>query len=290
MDSKLIISIIIPIYNSGKFIKQCLNSILNQTLPYYSFEIICVNDGSTDETAQILHEYQLKHTNIVVLNQQNQGQGPARNAGVAIAKGKYIKFVDADDYLHNEALSILYKTAEQTNADIVTCKTFCVDESGEHISLLTIWNNIAGYYSKNDIEKLDFFNNLCSPVLWDKLIKADIVKQCLSPALRRGQDFITLLNYISLCHSIYFIDERLYYYRHHKSSVMAKPESRDTIMTDLQTEKMALSILRNLFSQTSAYTFYCNRIKKEWEERLNNNKLLLYKSDILAIKQMLSDL
>ena len=60
MDSKLIISIIIPIYNSGKFIKQCLNSILNQTLPYYSFEIICVNDGSTDETITIIKEYQNK--------------------------------------------------------------------------------------------------------------------------------------------------------------------------------------------------------------------------------------
>ena len=143
---------------------------------------------------------------------------------------------------------------------------------------------------KKNIEELDFFNNICSPVLWDKLIKADIVKRCLSPSLRRGQDFVTLLSYISLCNSIYFIDDSLYYYRHHKDSVMAKPESRNTIMTDFQTEKMALSILKKLFQQTKAYVFYCKRIKKEWEKRLDNNLILLNDSDIFMIRQMLSDL
>ena len=290
MGLKCDISVIIPIYNSQKFIKHCLDSILNQTLPANRFEIICVNDGSTDATAQILHEYQSRYTNIIVLNQQNKGQGPARNAGVAISKGKYIKFVDSDDFLHPKALSALYETAERTNVDIVVCRAFCVDESGEHVSLLTMWNNIVGCYSKKNIEELDFFNNICSPVLWDKLIKADIVKRCLSPSLRRGQDFVTLLSYISLCNSIYFIDDSLYYYRHHKDSVMAKPESRNTIMTDFQTEKMALSILKKLFQQTKAYVFYCKRIKKEWEKRLDNNLILLNDSDIFMIRQMLSDL
>ena len=283
------ISVIIPIYNSQKFINKCLDSVINQTFPSSRFEIICINDGSTDQTPQILTEYTLKYTNIIVINQKNQGQGLARNVGVSIAKGKYVKFIDSDDYLHPNALQILYETAEQTKADIVVCKAFCTDEYNQQFTQLTMWNHIIGYYTKSEIVKIDFFNNICSPVLWDKLIKSNIAKTCLSPSLRRGQDFITLLKYISLCKSICFIDDRLYYYRHHSMSVMSEKESKSTIISDFITECTAIELMKYHFLKTNAYLYYCERIKLEWDKRLKN-KTLLCENEIKYIKNFISNL
>ena len=279
------ISVIIPVYNSRKFIGQCLDSVMCQT--FSEFEVICIDDGSSYGSYSILLEYSLRHKNITVVRQQKKGQGPARNKGVTLAMGKYIKFVDADDYLHPDALRILYETAERTKADIVVSKAFCVNETGDIVSALKMWNNLNGNYSKKDLSNIDFFNNACSPVLWDKLIKADIAKTCLSPALKRGQDFVTLIKYFALSNKVFFIDDRLYYYRHHVSSVMATPESRVTIMSDFATEKMAITVMQNYFQNTKAYSFYCKRIQLEWADRIKVNKELLMNSDIVLIENLI---
>ena len=279
------ISVIIPVYNSGKFIRQCLDSVMCQT--FSGFEVICIDDGSSDGSYSILSEYSLQHENVTVVRQQNMGQGPARNKGVTLAKGKYIKFVDADDYLHPDTLRILYETAEKTNADIIVCRAFCVNETGDAVSHLKIWNSLIGNYTKAELVNMDFFNNACSPVLWDKLIKTDIAKSCLSPSLRRGQDFVTLIKCISLSNNIFFLNDRLYYYRHHSSSVMATPESRKTIMSDFTTERMAIKLMCDYFQNTKAYFFYCARIQREWTERITTNKILLTNQDIEIIKRFI---
>lgn len=281
----IVISVVIPVYNSQKFIKRCIDSILDQT--FSDFEVICVDDGSTDKTYDILSEYSLLHNNIKVVRQQNLGQGSARNQGVALAKGEYVKFVDADDFLHPQALQILYRTAKETDADIIVCKAFCVNESGEQISPLKIWNNLEGAYSKSDFEGIDFFNHACSPLLWDKLVKTHIAKSCPSPSLRRGQDFVTLIKYLSSSNSVFFIDERLYYYRHHNASVMATPESRETIMSDFTTEQAAIRVMQEYFQNTQAYSYYCQRIKREWTERIHMNKILLLRTDITTIEDFI---
>ena len=279
------ISVIIPVYNAGKFIRKCLDSIVSQTFP--EFEVICIDDGSTDDSSPILSEYASQYKNITVIRQKNMGQGPTRNRGVGLAVGKYIKFVDADDYLHPNALQILYETAEKTKVDIEVCKAFCVNETGDSISALKMWNNLIGNYSKKDLSNIDFFNNACSPVLWDKLIKADIAKTCLSPALKRGQDFVTLIKYLALSNNVFFIDDKLYYYRHHVSSVMATPESRETIMSDFTTEQLAIKTMRDYFQNTNAYSFYCERIQREWANRININNELLQNDDTALIESFI---
>ena len=126
-----------------------------------------------------------------------------------------------------------------------------------------------------------------SPVLRDKLIKADIAKTCLSPALKRGQDFVTLIKYLALSNNVFFINDRLYYYRHHVSSVMATPESRVTIVSDFATEKIAIKVMQDYFQNTEAYYFYCRRIMREWVDRIGINEKLLNNSDIKLIKNFL---
>lgn len=111
------ISVIIPVYNTEKYLPACLDSVCSQT--FQDIEIICVNDGSTDKSGEILAKYAEQDKRIVIINQENKGQSKARNVGLNIAKGCYINFVDSDDRLPNFALQTLYQIVQTTNVDIV---------------------------------------------------------------------------------------------------------------------------------------------------------------------------
>lgn len=111
------ISIILPVYNIEKFLANALKSVVNQNLN--DIEIICINDGSTDNSLEILKEFQQKDERIILINQENQGSGIARNNGMRIATGEYIGFLDADDYLYNRnVLSNLYNKAKSSNSNM----------------------------------------------------------------------------------------------------------------------------------------------------------------------------
>ncbi|TXE10896.1 glycosyltransferase [Gelidibacter salicanalis] len=114
------LSIIIPVYNVEKYIAQCLDSVLNQDLGPEEYEIIVVNDGSTDSSAEIAHSYARNNTNIKVIDKENGGVGSARNCGMDLAIGKYIYFIDSDDYLIKNSLKKLIDTCENNNLDMLT--------------------------------------------------------------------------------------------------------------------------------------------------------------------------
>ena len=111
------ISVIIPVYNVEKFIEQSIKSVLNQT--YKNLEIILVDDGSTDSSGSICDEYSKKDKRIKVIHQDNKGLSGARNSGLDIATGKYIMFLDSDDYFENNSCEILYSEIEKKQADYV---------------------------------------------------------------------------------------------------------------------------------------------------------------------------
>ncbi|MBR1776177.1 glycosyltransferase [bacterium] len=110
------ISVIVPVYNVEKYLRRCLDSLVNQTLK--DIEIICINDGSTDKSFEILVEYANKYSQIVLINKINEGQSVARNMGIEKAKGEYIGFVDSDDYVDKDYFEKLYNAAIKTNCDI----------------------------------------------------------------------------------------------------------------------------------------------------------------------------
>ncbi len=110
------VSVIVPVYNVEKFLERCLESIINQTLK--DIEIICVNDGSTDKSEQILEEFKTKDNRIIIINQENAGVSAARNKGIDIATGEYIGFVDSDDWIDLDFYEKLYNTAKKHDADI----------------------------------------------------------------------------------------------------------------------------------------------------------------------------
>lgn len=124
----MLLSIIIPVYNVEKYIGKCLDSLLAQGLQEDEFEIIVVNDGSTDRSQKIAEDYKSKHSNIIILNQKNQGISVARNTGLDIAKGEYIYFIDPDDFLLKNSLLTLLNIAKMYNADILTFKSSIAKE------------------------------------------------------------------------------------------------------------------------------------------------------------------
>ena len=122
------ISIVIPVYNIEKYLKECLDSLVNQT--FKDFEVICVNDGSKDKSLDILNEYAKKDSRFIVVTQENGGSGSARNNGLSRARGKYVQFLDGDDYFEPELLEKLYNLAEKYQANISVCSSRKVDDNG----------------------------------------------------------------------------------------------------------------------------------------------------------------
>lgn len=122
------LSIIAPVYNVEKYLSKCLDSLFSQGLDPEDFEIIVVNDGSTDSSLEIAREYEAAHDNIVVLSQENQGISVARNAGMDTARGDYIYFIDSDDFLLKNSLCHLLELAYRHDADMVTFKSSVLRE------------------------------------------------------------------------------------------------------------------------------------------------------------------
>lgn len=110
------ISIVIPVYNSAKFLAQCMESLINQTLK--EIEIICINDGSTDESLEILKFYSQKDERIKIVDKENEGQSVARNIGIEMASGEYLGFVDSDDWVDLDYFEKLYNSAKRNNCDM----------------------------------------------------------------------------------------------------------------------------------------------------------------------------
>ncbi len=117
------VSIVIPVYNVEAYLEECMESAVNQTLD--NIEIICINDGSTDSSLEILKKYEKKYNNIIIINQENKGLSASRNVGIRNARGKYIYFLDSDDFIDIESMEICYKVCENSKLDMVTFDAKC---------------------------------------------------------------------------------------------------------------------------------------------------------------------
>jgi len=125
LDDQVNVSIIVPVYNVEKYLEKCLESIINQTLK--NLEIICVNDGSTDNSLQILEDYAKKDQRIKIINKKNRGSGAAKNTGMKNASGEYIGFVDSDDWVDLAMFEKLYNRAKSQKSDMVMCPIYIYD-------------------------------------------------------------------------------------------------------------------------------------------------------------------
>ncbi|ATA68460.1 hypothetical protein CGC48_07350 [Capnocytophaga cynodegmi] len=155
------LSIIIPIYNTEKYLERCVTSLFDQNLILEEFEVILVNDGSTDSSLLICNQLAKRHQNIKVYNQENQGQSVARNVGLKHAVGKYVYFIDSDDYLNSGYLGSLLKIMEKEDLDFLGFKAYHTSKTYSHSTIvesLEIENQGNGL---NIIESHNYYNGSC---------------------------------------------------------------------------------------------------------------------------------
>ena len=131
------LSIIIPVYNVQKYLEDCLLSIYKQSLSLETFEVIAVNDGSTDSSIDILREYGEIYPNLIIISQENKGLSKARNNGLAVASGKYVFFMDSDDFLCLDSLASLLSKAVEYDLDVLRFDYKFVDEKGDELDKKT---------------------------------------------------------------------------------------------------------------------------------------------------------
>lgn len=165
----LFLSIIIPVYNVEKYLHRCLKSVLNQNISC-SYEVILIDDGSTDSSSNICDEYSKKNENIIVIHKENEGLGHARNSGIRIASGKFCMFIDSDDYLLEGSVNHLIKSLKENNADTV----------------------IAGFTRENKFKKQKKIKNVLSgKAFTEKEILTEVLERMLGP-LPNGRDYIEM--------------------------------------------------------------------------------------------------
>ena len=157
-----LITVIIPVYNKEEYLEKTLNSIINQS--YKNLEIIIINDGSTDNSKYICDKFQNQDKRINLVNTKNYGAGHARNIGIKMAKGNYISFIDADDYIDKDYYKILYNMIINNEADMAECRYIRVNEEQEinieknQIQDIKVFSNIEKLkllYGRNDEEYIN---------------------------------------------------------------------------------------------------------------------------------------
>lgn len=206
------VSIIIPVYNASQYLAECLDSIIAQT--FEDIEIICINDGSTDDSLEILKQYQIKDARILIIDQKNQGVSAARNAGLAIAKGAYNGFVDSDDAIENDFYEKLFKAAVSNKVDLVFSKTFF--GGGELVN--------GKIYSKEEILEIIlplYFKEDGHNAIWNKLYSAEIIRQYeihFPVGKTHGEDAEFNIHFLMKTGQLYVLDYSGYHYRETEGS------------------------------------------------------------------------
>ncbi len=213
------ISVIVPVYNTEEYLEKCLQSLVNQTLK--DIEIICVNDGSTDNSAKILKQYAKNYPHIKVIEQQNLKQGAARNKGVKAAQGEYIGYVDSDDWIDNDYFEKLYLTAKKYDSDIALATNIRIG-NGKTKKRLDIHKE--GIYSSLQ-NKLDVCKQSKNECPTNKIYRREFLEKndIVWPEGVYCEDKIYTLKAVYYANSVVTVpDVNYYYYRRTNSTVKQK--------------------------------------------------------------------
>lgn len=283
------ISIIIPIYNGEKFIEKCIKSIKNQT--FKDFEIILVNDGSSDNSGQICDELAKNDNRIKVIHQENLGVSEARNRGINASKGEYICFIDCDDYIKVNYLEELYNSCVDNNVRISICAIESIDDLGKVISLREMKE--GRYYSDIALEELFQFRNLnwgpCGKLFHKSIFNKDVY----FPSLHAYEDLIFCYKAIKRVKSIYFNSKCKYYYVHRQGIGAMDKFVKEPTIDVIKAAYEILSFVKferpniwdksfyGIVSQVVMYINDINKIDEKWK-RLSSKKYVFETKKLLS--------
>lgn len=222
------VSIIVPIYNAEKYLVKCLESLINQI--YTNIEIVLVDDGSTDSSYEICYRYARMDNRIQLIHKENNGVTSACNIGIEMAKGKYIAFLDSDDFADINMIKIMLCWAEKKNADIVQCGFVSESGKGLHISSEKIYgqSEIINVLFPQLLNFWEYRNLEIYPCRWNKIFKREMVIDSLKYCdtnVNYGEDLILVAATLINCNSFVTVNKELVYHRNHVNSITNKYKS-----------------------------------------------------------------
>lgn len=224
------VSVIVPIYNVEKYLKCCLESLVKQVFSG-DYEIICINDGSTDDSLKIIKEYESLYSNVRVIDQENKGLSGARNSGIKISRGDYIIFLDSDDYLKDEnAIDIMYRQAIEHKLDIVIVDfEYNFEQKTKNYRL-----NRSNVIKNKILSGQVFFDEgirtkSISSVVWNKMYKRDFIEQnklyFIEGILHEDMEYTPRALYKA--NKVKYVDKVLIAYRQREGSIMSSNKQRN---------------------------------------------------------------
>ena len=305
-------SVLVPVYNVEEYIDCCLKSIINQT--YKNFEIILVDDGSKDNSGKICDAYQDKYVNIKVIHKENQGQLSARLVGLKYARGKYVVYVDSDDYIELDTLQKIHDVINTYGSDVVIYKWKIIDEKNNLLSDNVNCLFLEGVISKDQIFKTlinsSNLNSMCIKCFMRELCDLNI-DYSRYYQYKNAEDLLQTLPILAKASSFYYLNEALYSYRMNLNSVthtfkkgsfkvlnIVRPILYDYIKKlDFDTEENVQNfynfyidtIWRELYGVYNNLNFYetkqCSKEIYLYEHVLRSKKYLM-NSNIMTIKKI----
>ncbi len=227
------ISIIVPVYNAEKTLKQCVNSILSQT--YKNIEVILVNDGSTDDSLKVCNKFSDEDKRVLVLSQKNMGVSASRNKGLKFAKGEFIQFIDSDDYIDKFMCEKLVKNIKQYKADVVVCGYNKISFNGIE-SKQGPRAVVEGIANLEQVFATAFEGALFNAP-WNKIYKRSKIKETFLEGLCLGEDLKFNLSYFSNCDKFVFTNDCLYNYTDYSNSSLSERYDDDLLNLQLNLYK-----------------------------------------------------
>lgn len=274
-DNTDMISVIVPIYNVEQYLQRCVDSIIKQT--YTNLEIILVDDESPDHCGEICDYYAHKDGRIKVIHQKNKGLSGARNAGIEIAKGRYIAFVDSDDYIEPNMYEVLYNDIKKYNAGLSICNRYYEFEDGRRVERYRQNGETNVYSGKEAIIEMNNYSSFDMSA-WDKLYKRELFEKIRFPEGKLSEDFFVMYKLLDMAQIVTFNPTHLYIYVQRNNSISRNKKinwdfieaSKDQMDYIIEKYPEIEDIARTAYSSANmtVYNFHLkNHVKCEKQKR-----------------------
>jgi glycosyltransferase involved in cell wall biosynthesis len=274
------ISVIVPVFNTEKFLSKCLDSILNQS--YKNLEIIIVNDGSTDKSKDICLKYAETDNRVIFIDKDNSGIGSARNTGIEVATGEFLSFVDSDDYIHPQFIKKLYHGCIQNNVNISMCSRFVV--TGDLVNTMFTAEAQLRWSGKEAVQRLLKWD-LIDGSAWDKLYSRSAFGNRRFPVNRLAEDLPVVVSVLCEQDYIVHVGEPLYYYIQREGSITRQSFSLNKIsVLDSAREVRAMVQKKYPDLTEDARHYYYNHLLYIVKLTLSERKIRRYKNDLAGIR------
>lgn len=290
------LSIVVPVYNVERYLNQCIDSILGQS--FTDFELIIVNDGSSDRSGSICDEYAKADKRVLVIHTENHGVVTARRTGVDCAQGEYTAFVDSDDWIDSDFYRGIFEEAGETNADILICSR--VNCGGTCIETTSLQSK---YYDKCALKTTVFPRMMydihseqyhIKPNLWDKVFRTDLLKEVykgVDPVVTLGEDAVCTYPCIAQANSLFILDNNAcYHYREDHVSMVNSCDVRllQRVCALAVNMNQQFSELPEIFNNQVQHFIAYNGLYAAHQVLLFNRQLRLYKR-IQAVKDFFNN-